>query len=303
MARHSLIELEAVLAIVRCGSFRAAALDLGMSTTAISNAVAKLERELAVRLFNRTTRSVSLTHAGRIFVAQITPSLEGIQKAMNTARAQQETPSGTLRINAFATAAREIMAPLVLTYMQRYPQVHIDIVTEGRLVDVVAAGFDLGVRSADLVPSDAIAIPLGQMRRMAVAASPAFFQGRTIPHVPQELLSQPCIRVRLPNGALFRWRFEKGGEALQIDVEGPITLDEASLARIAVINSVGIGYFMETDIRDDIAAGRLIRILEDWTPPLAPLCLYYPSRRNASAAFQAFIALTRDFAAGRLTAP
>lgn len=303
MARHSLIELEAVLAIVRCGSFRAAALDLGMSTTAISNAVAKLERELAVRLFNRTTRSVSLTHAGRIFVAQITPSLEGIQKAMNTARAQQETPSGTLRINAFATAAREIMAPLVLTYMQRYPQVHIDIVTEGRLVDVVAAGFDLGVRSADLVPSDAIAIPLGQMRRMAVAASPAFFQGRTIPHVPQELLSHPCIRVRLPNGALFRWRFEKGGEALQIDVEGPITLDEASLARIAVINSVGIGYFMETDIRDDIAAGRLIRILEDWTPPLAPLCLYYPSRRNASAAFQAFIALARDFAAGRLTAP
>ncbi len=303
MARHSLIELEAVLAIVRCGSFRAAALDLGMSTTAISNAVAKLERELAVRLFNRTTRSVSLTHAGRIFVAQITPSLEGIQKAMNTARAQQETPSGTLRINAFATAAREIMAPLVLTYMQRYPQVHIDIVTEGRLVDVVAAGFDLGVRSADLVPSDAIAIPLGQMRRMAVAASPAFFQGRTIPHVPQELLSHPCIRVRLPNGALFRWRFEKGGEALQIDVEGPITLDEASLARIAVINSVGIGYFMETDIRDEIAAGRLIRILEDWTPPLAPLCLYYPSRRNASAAFQAFIALARDFAAGRLTAP
>ncbi|MEA3535941.1 LysR family transcriptional regulator [Rhizobium sp. CC-YZS058] len=303
MARHSLIELEAVLAIVRCGSFRAAALDLGMSTTAISNAVAKLERELAVRLFNRTTRSVSLTHAGRIFVAQITPSLEGIQKAMNTARAQQETPSGTLRINAFATAAREIMAPLVLTYMQRYPQVHIDIVTEGRLVDVVAAGFDLGVRSADLVPSDAIAIPLGQMRRMAVAASPAFFQGRTIPHVPQELLSHPCIRVRLPNGALFRWRFEKGGEALQIDVEGPVTLDEASLARIAVINSVGIGYFMETDIRDDIAAGRLIRILEDWTPPLAPLCLYYPSRRNASAAFQAFIALARDFAAGRLTAP
>lgn len=303
MARHSLIELEAVLAIVRCGSFRAAALDLGMSTTAISNAVAKLERELAVRLFNRTTRSVSLTHAGRIFVAQITPSLEGIQKAMNTARAQQETPSGTLRINAFATAAREIMAPLVLTYMQRYPQVHIDIVTEGRLVDVVAAGFDLGVRSADLVPSDAIAIPLGQMRRMAVAASPAFFQGRTIPHVPQELLSHPCIRVRLPNGALFRWRFEKGGEALQIDVEGPITLDEASLARIAVINSVGIGYFMETDIRDDIAAGRLIRILEDWTPPLAPLCLYYPSRRNPSAAFQAFIALARDFAAGRLTAP
>lgn len=297
MVRHSLIELEAVLAIVRCGSFRAAAVDLGMSTTAISAAVGKLERELAVRLFNRTTRSVSLTYAGRIFVKQIKPALEDIQKAMNTARSQQETPSGTLRINAFATAAREIMTPLVLNYMERYPQVHIDLVTEGRLVDVVAAGFDLGVRSADLVPSDAIAIPLGQMRRMAVAASPAFFESRAIPQVPQELLAYPCVRVRLPNGALFRWRFEKGGEELQLDVEGPMTLDEASLARTAVTNGVGIGYFMETDVRDDIAAGRLVRILDDWTPPLVPLCLYYSNRRNPSAAFQAFIALARNFAA------
>lgn len=303
MTRHSLIELEAVLAIVRCGSFRAAALDLGMSTTAISSAVGKLERELDVRLFNRTTRSVSLTYAGRIFVAQIKPALDDIQKAMNTARSQQGTPSGILRINAFATAAREIMAPLVLRYLQLYPQVHVDIVTEGRLVDVVAAGFDLGVRSADLVPSDAIAIPLGQMRRMAVAASPALFKGRDIPQVPQELLAYPCIRVRLPNGALFRWRFEKGGEELQLDVEGPITLDEASLARIAVTSGVGIGYFMEADVRDDIAAGRLLRILEDWTPPLPPLCLYYSNRRNSSAAFQAFVALARDFTAGRLAQP
>ncbi|MFD1033538.1 LysR family transcriptional regulator [Sphingomonas hankookensis] len=301
MSRHSLIELEAVLAIVRCGSFRAAALDLGLSTTAISNAVGKLERELAVRLFNRTTRSVSLTHAGRIFVAQIKPALEDIQKAMNTARSQQEVPSGTLRINAFATAAREIMAPLVLAYLRRYPQVHIDLVTEGRLVDVVAAGFDLGVRSADFVPSDAIAIPLGQVRRMAVAASPAFFESRTIPRVPQDLLRYPCLRIRLPNGALFQWRFEKDGEEQRIDVEGPITLDEASLSRIAATQAVGIGYFMEADVRDDIAAGRLVRILEDWTPPLAPLCLYYSNRRNSSAAFQTFIALARNFAAGRLT--
>jgi DNA-binding transcriptional LysR family regulator len=300
MSRHSLIELEAVLAIVRCGSFRSAAVDLGLSTTAISNAIGKLERELAVRLFNRTTRSVSLTHAGRIFAAQIKPALEDIQKAMNTARAEQETPSGTLRINAFATAAREIMSPLVLAYLQRYPQVHIDLVTEGRLVDVVAAGFDLGVRSADLVPSDAIAISLGQTRRMAVAATPGYFGGRTIPQVPQELLGYPCLRIRLPNGALFPWRFEKDGEQLQLDVEGPLTLDEASLARIAATNGAGIGYFMEADVREDIAAGKLVRILEDWTPPLAPLCLYYSNRRNSSAAFQAFIALARDFGAGRL---
>lgn len=300
MTRHSLIELEAVLAIVRCGSFRAAALDLGTSTTAVSNAVGKLERALAVRLFNRTTRSVSLTDAGRTFVAQIKPALEDIQKAMNTARSQQETPSGTLRINAFATAAREIMAPLVLSYLQRYPRVHVDLVTEGRVVDVVAAGFDLGVRSADLVPSDAIAIPLGQTRGIAVAASPAFFEDRATPRVPQDLLSYPCIRGRLPDGALLRWRFEKAGEELQIDVDGPITLDEASLARIAAVSGVGIGYFMEADVREDLAAGRLVRILADWTPQPVPLCLYFYNRRNSSAALQAFIAMARDVAAGRL---
>lgn len=303
MSRHSLVELEAVLAIVRCGSFRAAALDMGMSTTAISNAVGKLERELAVRLFNRTTRSVSLTHAGRIFVAQIEPALDGIRNAMNTARAQQETPSGTLRINAFATAAREVMAPLILAYLRRYPQVHIDLVTEGRLVDVVAAGFDLGIRSADLAPSDAIAIPLGRPRRMAVVASPAFFEDRAIPRIPQDLLGHPCLRIRLPDGALFRWRFEKRGEDLQVEVDGPLTLDEASLARIAALNGVGIGYFMEADVREDIAAGRLVRILDDWTPPLSPLCLYYANRRNPSAAFQTFVALARDVAAGRPAAP
>lgn len=300
MARHSLIELEAVLAIVRCGSFRAAAVELGLSTTAISNAVGKLERELDVRLFNRTTRSVALTYAGRIFVAQIKPALEDIQKAMNTARSQQETPSGILRINAFATAAREIMSPLVLTYLQRYPQVHIDIVTEGRLVDVVAAGFDLGVRSADLVPSDAIAIPLGQTRSIAVVASPTFFENRAIPQLPEDLLSYPCVRGLLPDGALLRWRFSRDGKEVQLDVDGQITLDEASLARMAVTNGVGIGYLMETDVREDIAAGRLVRILEDWTPPLVPLCLYYYNRRNSSAAFQAFIALARDFTAGKL---
>lgn len=299
MSRHALIELEAVLAIVRCGSFRAAALDLGMSTTALSNAISKLERQLGVRLFNRTTRSVSPTDAGRTFVEQVGPALDAIQGAMNTARAQQETPSGTLRINAFATAAREILAPLILAFLRRYPQVHIDLVTEGRLVDVVAAGFDLGVRGADLVPSDTIAVPLGPPRRFAVVASPAYFGSHGVPQVPQELLGHRCIRVRLPNGALYRWPFEKAGETVQIDVQGPITLDEASLSRLAALDGMGIGYFMEADVREDISAGRLVQILKEWTPPLAPLCLYYPNRRNSSAAFQAFIALAREFAAAR----
>ena len=296
MSRPAVIELEAALAIMRLGSFRAAALELGLSTTALSNAIAKLERQLGVRLFNRTTRSVSPTDAGRAFAEQVGPALESIHAAMNHARSHQQTPSGTLRVNAFATAAREIMAPLILECLSRYPQIHIDLVTEGRLVDVVAAGFDFGVRSADLVPSDTIAMSLGRERRIRVVASPAYLSVNSAPVVPQDLLSHACLRVRMPNGALYRWPFEKDGEAIQIDVKGPITLDEATLSRIAVLEGIGIGYFMEADVREDIAAGRLVSVLEDWTPTLAPLCLYYPNRRHSSAAFQAFIALTREHA-------
>jgi DNA-binding transcriptional LysR family regulator len=294
MTRQGLIELDAVLAIARRGSFRAAALELDMSTTALSNAIGKLERELGVRLFNRTTRSVSLTDAGRRFVGQVGPALQDIHDAMNAARSQQETPSGTLRINAFAAGAREILSPLILNYLRLYPQVHIDLVTEGRLVDVVADGFDFGVRAGDLVPSDMIAVSLGPARRNTVVGSPAYFRKHGRPMVPPDLLRHACIRIRLPNGAPYRWQFEKDGRPLQIDVAGPITLDEASLSRTAVLEGVGIGYFMESDVRDDLAAGRLEAVLEDWTPPLAPLSLYYPGRRHPSAAFKAFIDLARQ---------
>lgn len=294
MARQGLIELEAVLAIAARGSFRAAALDLGLSTTALSNLIGTVERQLGVRLFNRTTRSVSLTDAGRTFVEQVAPALRDIRNAMATARSQGDTPSGTLRINAFATGAREILAPLVLRFLRRHPQVHVDLVTEGRIVDIVAEGFDLGIRTAELVPSDMIAVPLGAPRSFAVVATPSYFAAHGRPRVPPDLLGHHCIRIRLPNGAPYRWHFEKDGSPVQIDVDGPITLDEATLARIAVLDGIGIGFFMEADVRDDIAAGRLERVLQDWTPPTAPLCLYYPGRKNPSAAFRAFVDMARD---------
>ncbi len=294
MIRHGLIEIDAVLAIARKGSFRAAALELGLSTTALSNAVGKLERELGVRLFNRTTRSVSLSDAGRNFVDQVGPALREIQAAMNAARSHQATPSGTLRINAFATAAREMFAPLILEFLRRYPRVHVDLVTEERLVDIVAEGFDLGVRRLDLVPSDMIAVPLGPARGHAVVGSPAYFKRHNRPLVPPDLLAHSCIRARLPNGSLYRWQFQKSGQVHHVDVAGSLTLDEASLVRSAVLAEFGIGYLMEADVAEDIAAGRLVRVLEDWTPPIAPLCLYYPGRRNPSAAFAALIGLARE---------
>ncbi|TNC12999.1 LysR family transcriptional regulator [Methylobacterium terricola] len=293
MVQSSLTELEAVLVVARLGKFRASALELGVSTTALSNAIGKLERTLGVRLFNRTTRSVSLTEAGQHFVAHVAPALDSIREAMDAARSQQREPSGTLRINTFPTAAREIISSLVLPFLRAYPDVHVDIVTEGRLVDIVAGGYDLGIRSSDLVPADMIAIPLGVMRRNVVVATPEYLEARGTPVVPQDLTAHSCLRVRLPNGAIHRWPFEKDGESIYIDVQGPMTLDEASLARTAVLASVGLALAMEADVRDDIEAGLLVRVLEDWTPILAPLSLYYPSRRNPTAAFKAFVDFAR----------
>jgi DNA-binding transcriptional LysR family regulator len=290
----SLRELEAVGAVARACSFSKAALELGVSATALSNAVAKLEARLGVRLFNRTTRSVALTDVGRAFVDRVGPALQDIDVAMDVARSQQATPSGSLRLNAFAAGAREIISPLVLEFLRRYRDVHVDLVTEGRLVDIVAERFDLGLRRADLVPADMIAVRLGMPQRYAVVASPAYLRKHGKPRVPADLATHRCIRIRLPNGALFRWHFERRGEVVEVDVKGPLTLDEASLSRLSVLQGAGVGFFLEQDVRDDIRAGRLKRVLQDWTPPIDDLCLYYPSRRNPTAALKAFLELARE---------
>ncbi|MBA1346979.1 MULTISPECIES: LysR family transcriptional regulator [Rhizobium] len=295
MEHASLKELEAAIAIARRGTFRAAAIDLGMSTTALSHTIGRLEAGLGVRLFNRTTRSVSLTDAGRLFVQQVGPTLQDLHAALDLVRSHRETPSGTLRINAAPFAARAIISPLVLEFLRRYPDMTVDIVTEGKMVDIVKDGFDLGVRVEGLVPSDMIAVSLGRPQRHAVVGSPEYFEKHGKPMVPPDLLNHRCIRVRLPDGSLFRWRFEKDGEPVQIDVRGPIALDEASLTRTAVIESAGVGYLFEQDILSDIEAGRVVRVLEDWTLPYPGLCLYYPGRRNLSAGVRAFLDLAREF--------
>ena len=294
MDQASLKELEAAIAIVRRGTFRAASIELGISTTALGHTIGRLETALGVRLFNRTTRSVSLTDAGRLFMQHVAPSLQDLHTALETVREQRETPSGTIRINAAAFAARSIISPLVLEFLRRYPDMHVDIVTEGRMVDIVKDGFDLGVRVAGLVPSDMIAVSLGRPQRHAVVGSPGYFEKHDKPAVPPDLLNHQCIRVRLPDGSLFRWQFEKDGEQVQIDVRGQITLDEASLTRTSVLAGTGIGYIFEQDILPDIEAGRVIRVLADWTPPYPGLCLYYPGRRNLSAGVRAFLELARE---------
>lgn len=296
MSRMTLNDLQAVLTIARRGTFRAAAIDLDMSTTALSHTIARLEAELEVRLFNRTTRSVALTEAGQLLVEQLGPSLQGVNDALAAVRARKNTPSGVLRINAPPFAALTLFSTLIVEFLRRYPQMHIDLVTEGRLVDIVAEGFDLGVRVAGLVPQDMIALSLGQPQRFAVAASPAYLAQHGTPTTPGDLLRHACLRVRLPDGALYRWHLEKQGEVAHVEVNGPLTLDDAALSRAAVLEGLGIGFFLEQNVLDDIAAGRMVRLLDDWTPPFPGLCLYYPGRRHPSAGLAAFLALAREVA-------
>ena len=294
MSRVALTDLEAVMAIARRGTFRAAAVDLGVSTTALSHTIAKFESGLGVRLFNRTTRSVSLTDAGRLFIDNVGPSLQGVYDALEVVRARRETPSGLLRINTPPFAARTSLSSLVLKFLQRYPEMQVDIVTDGRLIDIVAEGFDMGVRVAKLIPNDMIAISLGQPQRHAIVASPQYLKEQGSPETPLDLLHHACIRVRLPDGTIYRWHLENAGEIVQEDVRGRLTLDEASLARIAVLEGAGIGCFLEQDVMEDIAAGRLVRLLSDWTPPFPGLCIYYPGRRNPSAGLAAFLEMARE---------
>jgi len=294
MRTSGLTELEAVLAVARQRSFRAAATELEMSTSALSHTVAALETRLGVRLFNRTTRSVSLSEAGEQFVASVAPALSAIRDAVEQASSRRLTPAGTLRINTSPGAARQVMAPLILEYLRRYPEMMVDIVTEGRLVDIVVDGFDAGIRLAESVPQDMIAVPFGLAQRLVVVGAPAYFARHAPPRSPGELLAHRCIRYRLASGAIWRWEFERHGESLDVDVQGPLTLDDSTLMLEAARAGVALAYLSDWNVAEDLAQGRLQCVLEDWTPPFDGLCLYYPGRRHVPAGLRALIELIRE---------
>jgi DNA-binding transcriptional LysR family regulator len=294
MLSSGLADLDAVLAVARHRNFRAAATDLGVSRSALSHAIAAVEARLGVRLFHRTTRSVSLTQAGEQFVADIAPAVADIRGAMEKAGSQRDTPAGLLRINTSTGAARQVMGPILLEYLRRYPDMILDIVTENRLIDIVVEGFDAGFRLAELVPQDMIAIPVGPELRFAVVATPGYFAAHGTPGNPSDLLAHRLIRMRLPSGAIYRWEFERHGEAIEIDAPGPLILDEPNLMIDAARAGVGIAYLSEWNVAFDLAAGTLVRALEDWTPPFPGLCLYYPGRRHVPAGLRALIDLIRE---------
>ena len=294
MRNTGMAELLAVVAVSTHRSFRAAAAELGMSASALSHAVAALEQRMGVRLFNRTTRSVALSEAGEQFLARVRPALRDISEAMDLVNQFRDRPAGTLRLNASEGAAGRIFTPIVLEFLKRYPDMQVDLVTEGRLVDIVAGGFDAGIRLQEAVPQDMIAVPCSPPLRFVVVASPGYLQGRPSLRVPADLLTHSCIRSRMPSGAIARWEFEKHGETLSVDVKGPLTLDTPALRVEAALHGVGLAWVTEWAAAADVAAGRLVRVLDDWMPTYPGLCLYYPGHRHIAAGLRAFIALIRE---------
>ena len=292
--RASLSELEAVAAVARHGGFRAAARELGMSSSALSHAIAALEERLAVRLFNRTTRSVALSAAGEQFLSAIAPALQTIENAIEHIGEHSSRPSGRLRLNMAPGAARMLLEPLLLEYGRRYPEVELEVVTENALVDVIGKGFDAGVRLAEAISPDMVAIPITRTLRFLVVGSPEYFEGRSKPVVPLDLVRHRCIQMRMANGRLYCWEFERRGEAHVVDVPGNLTLDATDLILEAALSGAGLAYIGEYSLAAHIATGRLVPVLEEWCPAYPGLSLYFSQRRHMPARLRAFIDLIRE---------
>ncbi|HEX7853772.1 MAG TPA: LysR family transcriptional regulator [Sphingobium sp.] len=296
--KASLVELEAIAAVARHGGFRSAARELGMSSSALSHAVAALEERLAVRLFNRTTRSVSLSAAGEQFVAEIGPALAAIGHAIEEVGVHSAQPSGTLRLNMATGAVRMLLAPIILEYCRRFPNVDVEIVTDNALVDVIGQGFDAGVRIVEAIPPDMIAVPIIPELCSVVVGSPDYFRDRPYPLVPSDLLNHRCIRARMASGKIYRWEFERRGEALLIDAPGSLTLDQSDLILEAALDGAGLAYLERHAVAEPVAAGRLVSVLEDWTPSYGGLCLYFAGRRHLPAKLRALVDLIRHVSVG-----
>jgi DNA-binding transcriptional LysR family regulator len=286
-------DLRVAAAVALHLSFRKAARELKMSPSALSHAIAALEERLGVRLFHRTTRSVALTPAGERFFERVGPALREIADAVASASDAGSEPVGTLRINASHGGARDVLLPLVLAYVERYPRVQVELTTENRFVDLVAEGYDLGVRPADTVPKDMIAVPCGPSIRFAIVGAPSYFEGRPRPTHPSELREHACIRMRSSRGTPFPWDFERNGQELSVNVDGSLILDDEELILLAARSGAGLAYTSEWSVADDVRAGTLVRVLREWTPPYPGLSLFYPGHRLVPATVRAFVQLAR----------
>ena len=287
--KPSLADLTAFVAVARHQSFRAAADAMGVSRSSLSHALRGLERDLGVRLLHRTTRSVATTDAGARLLLRLAPTLRDLDDMLAAVSDDGEGPTGALRINANEAAARWLLRHVAPGFLERHPRVTLDLMSEGRLVDIVAEGFDAGVRLHEAVPQDMIAVSFGGETRFLAVAAPAYLSRYGEPRSPEELRRHRCIRQRLPSGKPYRWEFARGSDELAIDVPGVLTLDHNGLMVEAALEGLGVAFVPEPWALSALKEGRLRAVLEDWSPALRGLSLYYPGHRHVPPALRAFI--------------
>jgi DNA-binding transcriptional LysR family regulator len=263
-----------------------AAAKLGVSQSALSHTIRELEARLGVRLLTRTTRSVSPTEAGGRLLHNVGPRLEEIEVELRAVAELREKPAGTIRITATEFAIDTVLLPKLTPLLRNYPDIKIEMIIDYGLTDIVAQQYDAGVRSGEQVAKDMIAVRIAPDMRMAVVGAPSYFKHRPEPKNPQDLLSHTCINLRLPShGNLYAWEFEKGSRELRVRVEGQLTVNGTAQLLNAALAGCGLAYLPEGMVQANIAKGRLKRVLADWCPPYSGYHLFYPSRRQSSAAF------------------
>jgi DNA-binding transcriptional LysR family regulator len=286
MQRGSLDQLLAFIAVARERSFTAAAAKLNVSQSALSHTVRELEERLGVRLLTRTTRSVSPTEAGERLFRNIGPRLDEIESEVSAVRELREKPAGTIRITATEFAIDTLLLPKLAPLLRGYPDIKIEMIVDYSLTDIVAQQYDAGVRSGEQVAKDMIAVRIGPDMRMAVVGAPFYFKTRPEPRRPQDLIGHNCINLRLPtHGNVYAWEFEKGSRELRVRVEGQLTFNGTAQLLNGALAGCGLAYVPEGLVEQHIEKGRLKRVLADWCPPYSGYHLFYPSRRQSSAAF------------------
>jgi DNA-binding transcriptional LysR family regulator len=294
MQRGYLNDLMDFLAVGRERSFTRAAAKLGVSQSALSHTIRGLEEQLGLRLLTRTTRSVSPTEAGERLLHSIGPRFEEIEAEIEALGELREKPAGTIRITATDYAADTILWPKLTKFLRGYPDVKVEIIIDYGLTDIVAERFDAGVRSGEQVAKDMIAVRVGPDMRSAVVAAPSYFEGRSEPTRPQELIGHNCINLRLPTrGGLYAWEFEKDGRALKVHVDGQLVFNGTFQMLNAALAGFGLAYVPEDVARSHLAKGQLKRVLENWCPPYSGYHLYYPSRRQPTPAFSLLVEALR----------
>ncbi|MXV36861.1 MULTISPECIES: LysR family transcriptional regulator [unclassified Saccharibacter] len=294
MTAPSLKYLAAFMAVAQEGSFTRAAATLGLSPSAVSHMMRQFEEQLGVRLLARTTRHVSLTPLGEQLMEQAGPSLEQIHQTLDELVASQAEPSGTLRVTTGDHQAERFLLPAIAPLLDRYPRLTIEISVDARMVDLVEERFDAGIRLGETLAQDMIAVPVGPMMSMAVVGSPDYFRRHAPPRTPDDLARHRCINLRFPTyGHLYAWEFEKEGQPFTRRVSGPLIVNDSHLAHLGACQGSGLACLPDDMVKEDIDAGRLIRVLASWCPPFPGYHLYYPSRRQKTPALAALIEALR----------